>query len=340
MEVQTPPESPSPDVLSFGEDEAASAPVAKPTDPSTHFVFGHRIFQIENCRFALNGSDKLPCFCVPMGEQVAAIELRKLQQEFEIRVGSSDDTLLKQVEKGLRYVREIRPNDSIPREILDGSASWSVEEHHNDMARAKLNMELIFWFTGFRGDMPSLEEMQRTQKDPQEREQMRDAHVKLAQLLDLKDPRLSAQRLQDIAREAAYIEALRERSLKLNDIQQKLNAFTAAFKKDNAFLAEIMRMQDLMRRASRIIADKFLPADGILKEVPRVVGEMKSAIGLVRQVRDDVNIELGKWDDHLALWADMKIERSEANEKYFRKFYQFLAENYMEQAAWGQPKKQ
>ncbi len=42
-----------------------------------------------------------------------------------------------------------------------------------------------------------------------------------------------------------------------------------------------------------------------------------------------------KWDDYIEPWAEMKIERSEFNEKFFRKFYQFLAENYMEQAAWG-----
>jgi hypothetical protein len=84
-------------------------------------MFKHRIFGIDSCRFALNGSDKLPCFYVPMGEQIVAIELRKLEKEF--RLEKEDIAILKTVEKGLKYVKDIRPNDTIPREILDGSAS-------------------------------------------------------------------------------------------------------------------------------------------------------------------------------------------------------------------------
>src|SRR5262245_6940351 len=103
-------------------------------DPTTHFVFKHRIFGIESCRFALNGSDKLPCFYVPMGEQIVAIELRKLEKEF--RLEKEDIAILKTVEKGLKYVKDIRPNATIPREILDGSASWSVEDKHKDLAKA------------------------------------------------------------------------------------------------------------------------------------------------------------------------------------------------------------
>src|ERR1043166_1268909 len=100
----------------------ATADIDNPGDARTHFAFGHRLFSIKNCRFAKNGSDKMPCFYVPMGEQVAAIELAKLQEEFNIPPDSIDAALLKKVERGLNYVREIRPNDSIPREILDGSA--------------------------------------------------------------------------------------------------------------------------------------------------------------------------------------------------------------------------
>ncbi len=330
MDASPPPvDTPSP------PPEGVVAGMAAKGDPSTHFAFTHKIFMIEHCRFALNGKDKLPCFCVPIGDQVAAIELRKLQQEFNIPLNSTDAALLMQVEKGLKYVRDIRPGDSIPREILDGSASWSVEEEHKEIARARMNMGLIFWVSGVHGEMPPLADMQRAQKSPEGREQIRDAHVKLAQLLGLKDPRMVATRLEQITRETPYIEALRMRSAKLSEILNKLSAFATSFRKENAFIAENMRMQDLVRRASRIISDKFDRVDHALREIPRVAGDPSICIALIREMRDEISSELNKWDDYLVPWTEMKIERSDENEKFFRRFYQFLAENYMEQAAWG-----
>lgn len=320
------------------EGVVATAEVGKPTDASTHFIFTHKVFAITNCKFALNGSDKLPCFYVPFDEtQVAAIELRKIQTEFNIPSDSVDAALLKRVEKGLNYVREIRPNDSIPREILDGSASWTVEQHHKDLATCKLNQELIFWITGFREEFPSLATMQKEHKEQEARNQMRDALKKLAQLLALPDSKAAQQRINDIARESCYIEALRERSQEVGKIAQKLVAFAGAFKKEAALSAEIGRMQDLMRRAVKQISEKFARVDNALKDVLKLAGNSKQSVDLIREVRDEVHLELKKWDEHFEKWAGVKVEQNEDNEKYFRVFYRFLAENYMEQQSWGSP---
>ena len=56
--------------------------------------------------------------------------------------------LLDVVEKGLRFVHEIRPGDSIPSELLDGTASWRVEERHRRRARGRLMAQLIAWTAG------------------------------------------------------------------------------------------------------------------------------------------------------------------------------------------------
>lgn len=313
----------------------ATADIDKPGDPSTHFIFSHKLFSIKDCKFARNGADKMSCFYIPMGEQIVAIELAKLQQEFNIPVESIDAALLLRVEKGLNYVKEIRPSDSIPREILDGSASWSVEEHHKETAVARLNMELIFWITGFREEMPPLAEMKKMQADAEGRGQIKDAHTKLAQLLKLSEAKVSRLRAEDISRETTYIEALRERSSKVAEILQKINAFASAFKKETTLVAELMRMQDLMRRALKNIGEKFAKVDNGQKEITKVMADPKTYITLIREMRDAVHIELKKWDDWFIRWADVKIERNEDTEKMFRKFYQFLAENYMEQQSWG-----
>lgn len=313
----------------------ATAEIDKPGDASTHFIFTHRLFTINNCRFAKNGADKMPCFYVPMGEnQVAAIELAKLQQEFNIPPASVDAALLKKVERGLNYVREIRPNDSIPREVLDGSASWTVEDHHRQRAGIRMNMELIFWMTGTREEM-DLKAMHVLQAEPHNKQCIAEAHAKLAQLLDVKDVQAVRQRIKEIVRETTYIEALRERGGKVAEIAHKLAAFAAAYKKDNAFLAEITRMQDLVRRAYKAVNERFQRADLGLREVVRAVHDQHIIIELVREVRDDVHIELKKWDEYFEIWSALKVERNEELEGMFRRFYRFLAENYMEQQAWA-----
>lgn len=313
----------------------ATAVIDRPGDASTHFAFTHKIFTIQGCRFALNGSDKMPCFYIPMGEQTAAIELAKLQQEFNIDAKSIDAALLLKAQKGLNYVREIRPGDSIPREILDGSASWSVEQHHKDMALARIQMELIFWISGFREDFPSLIQMTRMQNEPEGRGQLKDAHKKIAAQLGLNDPKVSRKRVDEIARETTYIEALRERSQKLGEVLQKIGAFYTAFKKDTTFAAEVTRMQDLSRRGAKLIAERFGRVDNALKEILKAVSEPQVTIDLVRLMRDEVHLELKKWDEFFPKWAELKVERNEDSEKLFRQFYRFLAENYMETQSWG-----
>src|ERR1043166_6862908 len=61
----------------------ATADIDKPGDASTHFAFGHRLFSIKNCRFAKNGSDKMPCFYVPMREELDLKAMGELQAEQE-----------------------------------------------------------------------------------------------------------------------------------------------------------------------------------------------------------------------------------------------------------------
>ncbi len=308
-------------------------------DASTHFVFKHKIFTIQNCKFALNGSDRMPCFYIPMGDNTVAIELAKLQQEFNLPPDSVDAALLLKVQKGLSYVKEIRPNDSIPREILDGSASWSVDETHKELALARLQMDLIFWLQGRRDEMPPLEQLKRNLATPKMRGQLKDAHAKICQLLKFEELKVSRDRVDEIARETTYIEALRERSYKLNDIQMKLANFYTAYKKEAAFSAEITRMLDLTRRAIKVISERFTKIDTMLREPLKAINEHAITINIIRAVRDEVHLELKKWDEYFPKWAELKIERDDTTEKFFRVFYRFLAENYMEQQSWSAPKK-
>ncbi len=98
-------------------DEAAPA---ETEGRSTHFTFTHRVFEAPEARFTL-GSDGVPSFVVKLGDYDAAVPLESLKIEFPL-IGTSDDKQIDRVIAGLRFVKVIRPGDSIPREILDGTA--------------------------------------------------------------------------------------------------------------------------------------------------------------------------------------------------------------------------
>src|SRR5262245_3084876 len=120
-------------------DVATASPAsAGSTDRSTHFVFEHRVFKVEGAFFAPSKDSDEPLLHVVLGEIKGSMKLDSVREEFGIAADSSDGKLLGIVEKSLRYVKKIYPNDSIPREILDGSASWSVEDRHREIANSRL----------------------------------------------------------------------------------------------------------------------------------------------------------------------------------------------------------
>src|SRR5690242_20663373 len=82
-----------------------------PPDRSTHFVFENKVFGLERAYFSLAHDTKEPVYHVLLGTLKAALPLPTLRAEFNIDPQSPDGKLLEVVEKSLRHVREIRPND-------------------------------------------------------------------------------------------------------------------------------------------------------------------------------------------------------------------------------------
>src|SRR3954447_3094299 len=90
---------------------AESAPPRADSDErSTTFLFEHKVFDVPGIYFALT-QDRKPALHINYGDLRAQIETRSLRRGFEIEPASADDTMLGVVERSLRFVREIRPND-------------------------------------------------------------------------------------------------------------------------------------------------------------------------------------------------------------------------------------
>src|ERR1700761_5052303 len=99
-------------------------------DRSTHFLFKHRVFSLKGACFATTDDGTRQAFHVDLGTLIASLPIQAIRDEFQIAIHYEDELPLAIVEKSRLFVKETRPGDSIPREILDGTASWSVEGRH------------------------------------------------------------------------------------------------------------------------------------------------------------------------------------------------------------------
>src|SRR5690606_29632766 len=150
------------------------------SDRSTHFAFTHKVFAIRNAAFRLSQQEE-PLFHVDLGDLKCGVSLPSLRKEFSITPDSDDGALLALVEKGLRYVKEIRPGDSIPKELLDGSCSWSVEDRHRKLAHNRLTMQLVAWLAGGQAETSDAAGLEKLAADPETKRRVQQAFAEAAE---------------------------------------------------------------------------------------------------------------------------------------------------------------
>ena len=213
-------------------------------DSATHFAFQHRIFKVSGAYFMLSGRDKTPALHVMIGDLEASIPIDSLSVEFDIDEESQDGKLLETVRKGLNYVKDIRPGDTIPSELLDGSASWSIEEKHRERAKNRLMAQISQWVSGDNGSMVE-SDIQAELAKPETKERIQVGIADIAERLGYgKDRKQDVIDLVDkVARELAYIEALRDRFAAASAIQGKLSQVSALHRGDRDFINEVQRVR-------------------------------------------------------------------------------------------------
>jgi hypothetical protein len=301
---------------------------------STHFQFEHKVFAVEGARFALS-AEREPMFYVTLGKLDAALRLPLLCSEFGIAPESPDGRLLAVVAEGLRYVKEIRPGDSVPRELLDGSASWSVEEWHLVRARQRLVVQLAAHRGG--RDAARLDDAGLTQlaDDPETKRRFAAGLDDIADRLQLAGGRAAVEaRLELIAREFAYIEALRERFDLVRGILDKTEQVVRAFRGDRGMVQDVSRIRTLLLKPLGQIAARFDELYADTGEIAGVLRMLDAHVTLIRQVRDELHARLLPWDPVVAQWQMLVPSRSPATEAAVRQLYQFAAQHFAQGKDW------
>ncbi|HTH96766.1 MAG TPA: hypothetical protein VL574_05070 [Stellaceae bacterium] len=317
-------------------DEAAPSEAVPPTptDRSTHFIFDHQVFTVKAARFVI-GSDGQPAMIMRLGDIEAALTIKSLRQEFKLD-GTADDELLDKVIKGLAYVKIIRPNDSIPSEILDGSASWRIEDRHHDIAKGRLTVQISTWLSGEEQIISDEAALLQIAEDPAIKTRVQAAFTEIAARLGLPADKKQEviDRIEILANELAYIEALRDRFSALRALRKKVADFHHLYRRDRSFDEEISRIENLMRRPFGEIETIFDQVDAQSGEIISMLRNIQSQIDFIRMSRDELHGKMMLWDDLLPEWEKIKVERSLENEAVMRGLYRFLARHFNIEKAW------
>ena len=315
---------------------AAVLDTAEKLDPNTHFVFAHRVFQLPDARFELNGRERGPVMRVQIGDLDAVIPIDDVASEFGIVPDSSDGKLLVTVANSLKYVKDIRPGDSIPSELLDGSASWRVEEHHRELAKNRLMIQVATWLMGDESVVLDVAELRRMSTDGEMQHRIRDGVAKIAETLglgvDRRDEVLDM--IDRFARELCYIEGLRDRYNAARGIATKLNRVGKLYKDDKHFYEEIRRAGILLRPAISGFSGLFDQVDAQTGEIVSVLKTYDAMVKYVREIRDELHQRLIIWDEIIGIWDINTEKRNDRIRDSVRDTYRFVAFHFPQTQDW------
>lgn len=313
-------------------DQSASEVVSDEAGRSTHFVFEHKVFQLQGARFASTEDGAAPAFHVELGVVVASLPLATLRAEFNIELESPDGALLAIVEKGLRFVKEIRPGDSIPRELLDGTASWSVEERHRLRAKARVRARIIGSEELFGAKDDALKAFL---SRPDTEQKLESAAAAIAKKLGYEATAESVfARLDDLAHELAYIEALRERCGEVLTIAPKVSQLAHVYRSDRAIVDELSRIRTLMLKPIELYNGIFARLDK--QQVDAAVERFHERVELIREQRDDLHHNLMLWDPVIPKWKTIELMRCAETEARISELYRFIARHFITSQSWQQ----
>lgn len=307
-------------------------------DGSTHFVFEHKVFSLDGCYFTADSDGGKPKFLMPLGDDMAAIAIVALRQEFGIAEDSNDGQLLDIVAKSLKYVQEIRPNDSVPQELLDGSASWSVEERHRTAAHARIKIQLATLLTGREDQVIESDQIEQLVDDPEIKRRVQEAFRLVAEKLGLPPEKKQEviNKIQQIGHELSFIEGLRERFTSITDIPPKIERLSKFYGNQTATWEELDRVRVLLREAIEDIETVFDMVDAQTCEILTVLRSFDLHIEHIREARDDLHRRFMDWDEIIEPWqSEAGTERGDDVEQLIRQTYRRLAQMFPQTQEWA-----
>src|SRR5262249_34237966 len=127
--------------------------------------------------------------------------------------------------------------------------------------------------------------------DPETKKRVQKAFIEAAEKIGLGRDRAPEviDRFDTLARELAYIEALRERFQHVRLIMVRLNETIGHFKGERAMSEDIVRVQMLMRNPDAEFQNDFGLVDAQTSEILMMLKKIDIQIAFIRANRDDLH---------------------------------------------------
>lgn len=296
----------------------------------THFKFESPVFGAPGARFFLHGPQKVPVFCVDMGGNEALVDINSLMQEFNIDPNSKDCDLITKAVQALKYVPDIKPNDEIPSEVLDGTASWPVKRKHKLIAMQRLKAQLFSWVSGKEMLITDPEELENFFGQIEAKEKLKDAFSQAAEALghDKKDHEVVFQKLELLSRELCYIEALRDRYRCVPLVLSRIAEYGLKQRTDRRAIDEIRRVKLLFDQGVEEYEKIFTEVDAQTSEVIGALKTLEQQIEYIRKTRDNLHFIMMGWDPIIKKWKETPLDRTHRVKLNLQDTYRFLASKF------------
>lgn len=310
---------------------------ADPDAAADRCVLTHRVFtRFGDVTFRRAEADGTPVMIIRLGEREAAVPLRSLQREFGIGDETPDGRMLGLIAGSLDYVSGLHLGDRLPAEVLTGRASWEPEPRHRRIAEARLKAQLVSWI--FPQSTTSAAQLD---EDPALRQQVHAAFEQAASALGLASAGEVIGKLQALADELAYIEALRDGLLRrVQAMVGRVGQFGRGLRGDSARGMTLMQVQRLAATALASVAVRFDEVDAQTGEVMSALRNIESQQSFIRSNRDPLYRSLRAWEPILREWDGLEDEPDDGIWALINRTYQFLAPRYMPTQEWQSPEGQ
>src|SRR5262249_33672249 len=135
-------------------------------------------------------------------------------------------------------------------------------------------------------------------------------------------------RIETLARELCYIEALRERCGKVSRIKRMLGRLIKEYTQDQRMVDGINRCEVLMKEGWRELRTPLSDVDAKIADVMASLQTIDDTIAAIRTARDTVHFILMQWDPVIARWQPLVPEKCQAVEKALEALYRLLASRF------------
>lgn len=314
--------------------------MAEPDLPlPSHVRLEHPVFlRVAGISFRRSATDRTPVMVVPLGDREAEVPFHGLCKEFEISADSADGRMLALVAEALGFVTALMPGEKLPAEIASGEASWSAGVIYRHRAEARLKVSLLKWLRpGVLQEMGGEERCaEKLDRDPELRTMVQNAFRAAADRLGLASAEELVARVEQVATEFAFIEALREELLRrVMMVSVRVRRLeSASGKLDGRRKDTVTRVLALNGTAVSELQERF---DALDLQIDNIIGLLENPenhIDFFRTSRNTMHrMRLG-WQELLDKWDNVDTTDPTMTWEVVLETYQFLAKRFLPFTEW------